>query len=152
MASSGMHRSNIYKWIAKYREGGLDALKARKAAGPEPKLNWLQLLPLYRNVAGEYPFQLGFEFALRTHSMEREATRKAFKVRLSDASVGRLLRKLGLSPQRPLHRAYQRDEEKAQAWRTRAFPQIRKLAQKEGAINSAIARSAICTVCRSYPT
>ena len=35
--------------------------------------------------------------------------RREFKVALSVVSVGRLLRKLGMSPQRPLHRAYQQD-------------------------------------------
>ena len=39
----GFHRSAIYKWIARYREGGVEALKARKAAGPSPKLDGKQL-------------------------------------------------------------------------------------------------------------
>ncbi|WP_348645665.1 winged helix-turn-helix domain-containing protein [Marinobacter sp. S6332] len=34
--------------------------------------------------------------------------RQKFNVRLSDVSVGRLLRNLGLTPQKPLHRAYQK--------------------------------------------
>jgi transposase len=39
--------------------------------------------------------------------MVRELIRREFGVRLSEPSVGRLLRKLGLSPQRPLYRAWQ---------------------------------------------
>lgn len=42
-------------------------------------------------------------------AMVRELIRTQFKVAMSEVSVGRLLRKLGLSPQRPLMRAYQRD-------------------------------------------
>ena len=130
IAALGFHRSVIYKWIARYREGGVDALKERKAAGPAPKLQGSQLRRLYHIVVGSNPLQLGFEFALWTRSMVREVIRQEFNVRLSDVSVGRLLRQLGLSPQRPLRRAYQRDEEKVEAWRREAFPEIKKLAKE----------------------
>jgi len=56
---------------------------------------------LYRIIVGNNPLQLGFEFALWTRAMIREVIREQFGVRLTDVSVGRLLRKLGLSPQRP---------------------------------------------------
>ena len=129
----GFHRSAIYKWIALYREGGLEALKSSKAAGPQPKLDAHQLRTLYRIITTNNPLQLNFEFALWTRAMVRELIRREFDVRLSDVSVGRLLRKLGLSPQKPLRRAYQRDEEKVKAWKEKAFPELRKLAKKEGA-------------------
>jgi transposase len=129
----GFHRSAIYKWIALYREGGVEALKGRKAAGPAPKLSGKQLRELYRIVTANNPLQLGFEFALWTRAMIREVIRDRFAVRLTEVSVGRLLRKLGLSPQRPLHRAYQRDEEQVAAWREQAYPEIQKLAKREGA-------------------
>ncbi|WP_176761396.1 helix-turn-helix domain-containing protein, partial [Desulforhopalus singaporensis] len=35
----GFTRTVIYQWIAKYREGGIDALRSRKAPGKQPKLN-----------------------------------------------------------------------------------------------------------------
>ena len=129
----GFHRSAIYKWIALYREGGVDALKARKAAGPAPKLDGKQLRHLYKIITSNNPLQLGFEFALWTRAMIRELISEQFGVRLSDVSVGRLLRKLGLSPQRPLRKAYQRDEKKVAAWRKQAYPEIQKLAKKAGA-------------------
>ncbi len=65
--------------------------------------------------------------------MIRDLIRDKFHVRLSDVSVGRLLRKLGLSPQRPLRRAFQRDEEKVKEWQEKAYPEIQKLAKKEKA-------------------
>lgn len=39
----GFHHSAIYQWIAKYREGGVDALKTRKIAGRPTKLTGLQI-------------------------------------------------------------------------------------------------------------
>jgi transposase len=129
----GFHRSAIYKWIALYREGGVEALRARKAVGPAPKLDGKQLRQLYMIITSNNPLQLGFEFALWTRAMIREVIRDQFGARLSDVSVGRLLRKLGLSPQRPLRKAYQRDEAKVEAWRKQAYPEIQRLATQEGA-------------------
>lgn len=129
----GFYRSAIYNWLARYREGGLEALKARKAAGPTPKLDGKQLRRLYRIITANNPLQLGFEFALWTRAMIRELIRDEFDVRLTEVSVGRLLRKLGLSPQRPLRKAYQRDEAKVKAWRKEAYPEIQKLAKAQGA-------------------
>lgn len=133
IAALGLHRSSIYKWIAAYREGGLDALKSRKAAGPAPKLSGPQFRGLFVIITHGNPLQLGFEFALWTRAMVRQVIREEFDVRLSDVSVGRLLRKMGLSPQRPLRRAYQRDEERVKAWREHAYPEIQKLAKHAGA-------------------
>ncbi|MBF0426821.1 MAG: helix-turn-helix domain-containing protein, partial [Magnetococcales bacterium] len=44
----GFTRGRIYEWIARYREGGMDALRARKAPGHEPKLKGPQLQWLYK--------------------------------------------------------------------------------------------------------
>jgi hypothetical protein len=43
------------------------------------------------------------------------------------------LRKLGLSPQRPLHRAYQQNPEAVESWKREEHPAIRAQAEAEGA-------------------
>ena len=129
----GFHRGQIYEWLALYREGGIEALKRKKAKGREPKLKGQQLKKLYKIITTKNPIQLRFEFALWTRAMIRELIRDEFNVRLSDVSVGRLLHKLGLSPQKPLRRAYQRDEAKVNEWQEKGYPEIRKLAKKEKA-------------------
>lgn len=126
----GFHRSCIYDWIARYREGGLDALRSRPIPGRVPKLDGSQLRKLYNLVTLKDPQQLKFEFALWTRSMIRELIRREFGVALSDTSVGRLLRSLGLSPQRPLRRAYQQDAAAVEAWKSSEFPAIRAAAKK----------------------
>jgi transposase len=77
--------------------------------------------------------QMKFEFALWTRDMVRELIREHFDVRLSEVSVGRLLRKLGLSPQRPLARAYQRDPELVESWMREEYPAIVRQAKCCGA-------------------
>jgi transposase len=126
-------RTVIYNWLAKYREGGIDALRAKPISGRPSKMTGKQLQWVYKTVTGKNPLQLRFEFALWTRAMIREVIREKFGVRLSEVSVGRMLRKLGLSPQRPLRRAYERDPKLVETWRKKQFPEIRRLAKKERA-------------------
>jgi hypothetical protein len=66
-------------------------------------------------------------------AMVRELIRREFGVALSEVSVGRLLRSLGLSPQRPLDRAYQQNPETVARWKTEEYPCIRAAAKQAGA-------------------
>ena len=129
----GYHRSAIYQWIAKYREGGVEALKTKKISGRPTKLQGKELEKLYRMIADKDPLQYKFSFALWTRDMVRELIQKEFGVSMSAVSVGRLLKKLGFSPQKPLKRAYQRDEKRVKEWTEAEFPEIKKLAKKEKA-------------------
>src|SRR5918995_11475 len=113
--------------------GGPDALRARPVPGRPPKLSGEQMRRLYTLITGADPRQLEFAFALWTRDMVRELIRREFKVSLSAVSVGRLLRTLGLSPQRPLWRAWQADPDAVQRWREEEFPAIRAQARIEGA-------------------
>ena len=61
---------------------------------------------LYTLIVGSDPRQYEFAFALWTPDLVRVVIRREFQVSLSAVSVGRLLRTLGLSPQRPLWRAW----------------------------------------------
>jgi transposase len=132
-AALGMTRAAVYGWLAKYREGGLDALRAKPVPGRPPTLSGAQLARLYGLVVGNDPRQLRFPFALWTRAMIRELIRREFDVRLSEVSVGRLLRKLGLSPQRPLYRAYQQNPEAVARWKAETYPQLRREAGQVGA-------------------
>ncbi len=132
-AALGLDRKTVYGWLAKYREGGKGALKARPVPGRPPKLAGQQLSRLYGLIAGQDPRQMQFEFALWTREMVREVIRREFGVRLSVVSVGRLLRKPGLSPQRPLHRAYQQNPGALKRWKREEYPAIRARAEAEGA-------------------
>ena len=77
-------------------------------------------------------FQL-FEFALWTRAMVRDLIRQNCGVTLSLASVGRLLRSLGLTPQRPVRRAIEQVPAKVREWLTVDYPAIQAKARKAGA-------------------
>lgn len=129
----GLDRSTVFKWLARYREGGIAALKAKPVPGRPSKLDGRQIARLYALIVGSDPRQLEFDFALWTREMVRQVIRAEFKVALSVVSVGRLLKKMGLSPQRPLYRAYEQNPEAVQRWKTETYPAIRAEAERCGA-------------------
>src|ERR671935_1160240 len=59
-AALGMTRAAVYGWLAKYREGGFEALKARPVPGRPPKLSGAQLQRVSTLVVGGDPRQLRF--------------------------------------------------------------------------------------------
>jgi transposase len=110
----GFSRSCIYTWLARYRAGGWGGLKARALKGRPMKIRPGQLRWLYQTVTGKSPLQYRFEFALWTREMIRTLLREQFQLKLSLASVGRLLKQLGLTCQRLLFRAMEQDPERVQ--------------------------------------
>lgn len=128
-----VQRSTLFGWLARYRRGGWQALDARKRGGRPPKVTAKMLKWIYETVATKDPRQLQFPFALWTSSMVAELIWREFHVRLSRASVCRLLNQLGLSPQRPLWRAFQQDPESVDRWVKKEYPKIRALARKHKA-------------------
>ena len=130
----GVTRAAVYMWLALYRHGGWGALDARKRGGRPGKLDGKALSWLYKTITSKNPLQLKFTFALWTSRMVQELIRRKYGIELSKASVCRLLNQLGLTPQRPVWRAYQQCPEDVQRWLNEEYPQIRELAKKEKAI------------------
>jgi transposase len=88
---------------------------------------------LYQTVVGKSPLQFRFEFALWTREMIRLLLREQFQLKLSVASVGRLLKQLGLTCQRPLFRAMEQDPQRVRQWQQQDYPVIREEARQCGA-------------------
>jgi transposase len=133
IAALGMTRGCIYKWLAVFNNGGIDALRGKKLFGRPTKLTAQQISWVYKTIVGKNPLQLKFEFALWTREMIRTVIKQRFGIGMSVVSVGRLLAKLGLTCQRPLFRAYQQDPEAVDAWMKNEFPKIAARAKAERA-------------------
>ncbi|ALS93957.1 IS630 family transposase [Xanthomonas oryzae] len=130
-SSFGLHRGWAYKVLARAQEGGAGALMTRKGSGRPRTLTPAQERQVFGWVNGKNPRQHGFDFGLWTRQVVRELIEKKFAARLSLASVGTLLARLG--PQKPLQHAYQRDPLAVAQWEKQTYPAIVKHAKREKA-------------------
>lgn len=134
-ASMGLSRPSIYNWLAKYRNGGWDALLVKKGqgGGRPGKLKAKHIQFIYKAITNGDPRQQSFPFALWTRELVRKLIWKKFKIKYSITSIGRLLKQLGLSAQKPLKKAYQKDPDKVKKWLRYQYPRIKAFAKKKNA-------------------
>ena len=135
IASYGFNRTTIYKWIkAAMQPGvGVKALRSTKATGRPRTLTAAQESRVFRWVNGRDPRQYGLDFGLWTRAVVADLIAQKFGVTMGVTAVGELLAKLGLTPQKPLQRAYQRDPEAIERWQRETFPTIARQARPQGA-------------------
>jgi len=131
--SFGFYRTSIYKWLRAHKKGGVAQLKSRKAPGPRPKLTEAQCHKVRRWIIGRDPRQYGFDFGLWTRQIVATMIQERFGVAYTLPSVGHLLTRLDITPQKPLRRAYERDEKAVAEWKQTTYPQLRQRAKRCGA-------------------
>ena len=134
ISSYGFNRTTIYKWLAAVSQPGkgLKALRSRPAAGRPRTLTPRQEKQVFAWVNGKDPRQYGLDFGLWTRAMIARLIEQKFSVKLGLTAVGELLAKLGLTPQKPLERAYQRNPEAIEKWKRETFPSIASAAKAAG--------------------
>ena len=135
VAAYGFCRTTIYKWLARVADRGQDmrALAARKATGRPRRLTAAQERQVFRWVNGKDPRQYHLDFGLWTRQVVAELIERKFGVRLGVTAVGALLARLGLTPQKPLQRAYQRDPQAIEHWQRDTWPALARQAKAQGA-------------------
>src|ERR1700739_168240 len=134
ISSYGFSRTTIYKWLAAAAAPGVGvkALLSRPATGRPRTLSPRQEQQVFRWINGCDPRQYGLDFGLWTRSVVASLIERKFGMRLGVTAVGELLAKLGLTPQKPLQRAYQRDPEAIERWQRETFPAIARQAKASG--------------------
>ena len=88
---------------------------------------------MFRWINGRDPRQYGLDFGLWTRAIVVTLIEQKFGAKMGITAVGALLAKLGLTPQKPLQRAYQRDPQAIERWRLETYPGIAATARKSGA-------------------
>lgn len=132
----GVSRQALHKWVRLFREKGESALTAGKKGAPKTggKLKPWQCAQVVRTISDKCPEQLKLPgFWLWTREAVRHYITSHFGITLSLSSVGRYLRRWGLTPQKPARRAYQRDAKACQRWMEEEYPAIREQAITEKA-------------------
>ena len=90
----GFHRSVMYQWLAKFRNGGMAALEEKPVPGRPTKLRPAQLQRLYQLVVGKNPLQLRFAYGLRASEIAARVHKSPGAVRMVLARALNTLREL----------------------------------------------------------
>jgi len=126
----GVSPTSISRWFARARDGGPQALRAHPSPGPPPKLCAAQkrLIPEFLWHGAE---AYGFRGEVWTCARVAQVVEEEFGVRYHQDHVGRLLKELHWTPQVPIRRAIQRDEQAIQCWRDEVWPALLRRARRE---------------------
>jgi transposase len=130
-AALGVTEGAVSQWLAAARHGGRDALTSRTdRRGVAPKLTpeQVRLIPDFLWHGAE---AYGFRGEVWTCARVAGVLYEEFGVSYSGSQVSRLLKRLGWTPQVPITRAIQRDEEVIERWRVETWPALKEKARRE---------------------
>lgn len=121
----GVDRRSVRRWKAAYRRDGIEGIEAQPAPGRPPKLDEKAKAQLEKALLNGAR-AAGFPTDLWTCPRVADLIDSRFGVRYHVDHIGRLLRSLGWSPQKPTRRAIERDEVCIQRWMKQEWPRIKK--------------------------
>jgi transposase len=126
----GVTKGAVSQWLAAERADGRDGLLAHPRPGPRPKLapEKVRLIP---DFLWHGPEAYGFPGEVWTCDRVADVLWEEFDVSYSRSQVSRILKRLGWTPQIPIIRAIQRDEEAIERWRVESWPALKEKARRE---------------------
>lgn len=127
----GVARGTVSRWMGLVERAGRRALKARRRGRPPvSRLAPHQAATAVRTILSGCPDQLSLPFALWTREAVQELLSRKFDLQVSVWTVGRYLRAWGLTPQKPVRRAYEQNPAAVRKWLEEEYPAIRALARR----------------------
>jgi len=133
----GVSRWSVVQWTKVHRANGVEALAPKRRGrrtGEAGKLSIRQAQRIRGLIVGKMPEQLKLPFYLWTRAAVQLLIKREYAVRLSLTAVGGYLKRWGLSVQRPVKRAYERNEEAIAQWLAEVYPRIAARAKREKAL------------------
>ena len=128
----GVSRQAVNAWWGRYREAGTRALRAQKRGRPpEPLLSRQEATQVVRLIRDRCPDQLKLPFALWTRQAVCDLLEQRWGLGISVWTAGRYLAAWGLTPQKPLRRAYEQDPVAVRRWLQEEYPAILAQAKAE---------------------
>ena len=121
----GVARRSVRRWMAAYRKRGEAGIRAQPASGRPPKLD-VRARRRLEQVLFRGAKAAGFPTDLWTCRRVAQVIRRRFSVTYHVDHIGRLLRSLGWTPQRPQRRPIERDEARVQGWICEEWPRAKK--------------------------
>ena len=126
----------VSKWMALDRAGGLRALKQKRRGrrAGEGRLQPAQSARIRQLIIDSLPDQLKLPFYLWTRAAVVSLIEREYGISVSLSTVGRYLAGWGMSPQKPVRRAYERNDAAIARWLRTEYPAIARDAKREKAV------------------
>lgn len=121
----GCAPSSVMRWRNARDEGGEQALKVKSASGRPPKLTAKQKRKLEK-ILLKGPLAAGYRTDLWTTARIAEVIERTFGVTYHRDHIGRLLKQMGWSHQKPERRALERDQAEIDRWLEEDWPRVKK--------------------------
>ena len=134
MRSLGLCRTTIYPWLKSASKKGIKSLESKKASGPKSLLGVRKQRELRRLILKGDPRRYGFEESLWSLRIIAAFVLERFGVSMSRVSISTLLRKLKITPRKPLRRAYERDPAAVEKWKRTDLPRLVRRAKRRNAL------------------
>jgi transposase len=124
-AALGVSEGAVSQWITRARAEGAEALRRRPRPGAPRLLTTGQLdrLPELLHQGAE---AYGFRGHVWTCGRIAAVIRQEFDISYHPVHVGRRLKAIGWSPQKPARRARQRDDAAMARWREETWPALKR--------------------------
>jgi transposase len=127
-------RGTVNRWMATATAHTLRALRGKRRGRPAgTEVARPEAGRVVRVILRQCPDQLRLPFALWTREAVQQLLATRFGVTVSVWTVGPYLKAWGLTPQKPLRRAYERDPGAVRRWLEETYPAIRAEAHAVGA-------------------
>jgi transposase len=133
----GVGRVIVGRWVARYRREGQEALFKKKRGRRSADMRLLkphQCATVVKMITDKCPDQLKLPFALWTREAVSNLIEQKWGIQLSVRSVGNYLKRWGFTAQKPLRRAYERQDQAVKDWLETRYPEISKRAREEKAV------------------
>jgi len=126
----GVTQGAVSQWLTRVKDEGQQALHHRKAPGAKPRLT-LEQKKRIPELLKQGPEAFGFRGDVWTRDRVATVIRGEFGISYHPVHVGRILRDLGWTRQKPKHRAQQRDEKAICCWQEERWPELQKKQMKK---------------------
>lgn len=128
-------RQTVSQWARQYREQEQAGLRQAGRAGRKPLLDAAELERLEALLL-EGPEAHGFPTPLWSCPRVARLIEDQFRVRYHEGHVWKILRALHWSPQRPVGKARERNEDAIRTWKRKTWPALKKKPKNKAARSS----------------
>lgn len=130
----GVSTWSICQWVKQARQKGVSSLKAKRRGGCKPAaLKGWQAARIVDIIREKNPDQLKLPlpYVLWTRESVQKLIFQKYGVQLALRTISDYLARWGMTPQKPVSRAYQQNSEAVRLWLEQEYPAIVERAKKE---------------------